>query len=42
MICVKKKKKIGGIVLFMNIGIYKEVIIGFFFYRFGYLDFIYF
>lgn len=26
----------------MNIGIYKEVIIVFFFYRFGYLDFIYF
>lgn len=36
MIC-EKKKKIGGIVLPMNIGIYKEVII-FFLHRFGYPD----
>lgn len=35
MIC--EKKKIGGIVLPMNIGIYKEVII-FFLHRFGYPD----
>lgn len=35
----KKKKKIGGIALpYMNIGIYKEVIIVFFPHRFGYPD----
>lgn len=33
---VQKKK--GGIALPMNIGIYKEVIIVFFFHRFGYPD----
>lgn len=37
MIC-EKKKKIGGIALPMNIGIYKEVIIVFFPHRFGYPD----
>lgn len=34
MMCKKK----GGIALPMNIGIYKEVIIVFFFHRFGYPD----
>lgn len=34
----KKNKKIGGIALPMNIGIYKEVIIWFFPHRFGYPD----